>query len=96
MVASSVAKQFPVMSVTIQCTFQPSHSPVVLFNVASDALEKLIQLLLPGVLYCHWYFKPVPLALTLKETFSPAPAHTTSSGCASNSIAWVISLLWTV
>ena len=78
--ASSVVTLFPFLSVTTQCTFQPSHSPVTFFNVAFVAFAKFVQLLLPGALYCHWYFSPSPSALTANSTLSPALLTITSFG----------------
>ena len=72
MVAALEVTLFPAESVTMQRTCIPCH--VALAVAVVEAVVRPFQLLheaAPDFLYCHWYFNPLPVALTLKVALLP-------------------------
>ena len=77
MVAALEVTLFPAESVTMQRTCMPFQ--VALAVAVVEAVVLPFQLLheeAPAFLYCHWYFSPEPVALTVKVALLPAATVT--------------------
>ena len=68
---------FPLLSVTVQQTFIPSQVALAVAVVDGVVLApQLLHEAAPDFLYCHWYCKPLPVALTVKVALLPAATGT--------------------
>ena len=67
----------PAESVTMQRTCIPFQEEFAVAVVEAVVLPfQLLHEAAPVFLYCHWYFRPIPLALTEKVTLLPADVVT--------------------
>ena len=76
-VSASDVTVLPAESVTTQRTCIPCHVALAVAVVDGVVLApQLLHEAAPDFLYCHWYCKPLPVALTVKVALLPAATGT--------------------